>query len=53
MTRLLNKPVPSPPELSAMTRGELLGYAREHSVEGISSSMRKADILETIKRAVG
>lgn len=35
-----------------MTKAELLTYAQENGIEGVSSSMRKADILATIERAV-
>lgn len=32
-----------------MTKAELLTYAEEHGIEGVSSSMLKAEILEVIK----
>ena len=31
-----------------MTKAELLAYAEEHGIEGVSSSMLKADIYQTI-----
>lgn len=34
-----------------MTKTELLDYADENGVEGVSGSMRKADILAAIKEA--
>jgi len=35
-----------------MTKAELLTYAQENGIEGVSSSMLKADILAAIERAV-
>uniref|UniRef100_A0AAU8B7T8 Rho termination factor-like N-terminal domain-containing protein n=1 Tax=Dulem virus 33 TaxID=3145751 RepID=A0AAU8B7T8_9CAUD len=35
-----------------MTKAQLLAYAEENGIEGISSSMLKADILAAIKEAV-
>ena len=32
-----------------MTKAELLNYADEHGVEGVSSSMKKADILDVLE----
>jgi hypothetical protein len=34
-----------------MTKAQLLSYAEENKISGVSGSMRKADILETIKGA--
>lgn len=34
-----------------MTKAELLAYADSLGVEGVSSSMKKADILEAVKGA--
>lgn len=35
-----------------MTKAELLAYAAERGVTGVSSSMLKADILATIREAM-
>lgn len=42
-----------PVDLDSMTKAQLLAYAEENGVEGVSSSMLKADILSTIKNALG
>lgn len=53
MSELLRMPRPSDAvDLSGMTKAELLAYAEEHGIEGVSSSMLKADIYETIIAAV-
>ena len=39
----------STPDFSSMTKAELLDYADENGVEGVSSSMRKADILAVLQ----
>ncbi len=38
--------------LSGMTKAQLLDYADENGIDGVSSSMRKADILGTIEGAL-
>ena len=40
------------PDFSAMTKAQLLAYAAENGIEGVSSSMLKADILAVIEGAV-
>ena len=35
-----------------MTKAQLLDYANEYGIEGVSSSMLKADILAVIEKAV-
>lgn len=46
-------PEPSDPvDLSSMTKAELLAYAEENGIEGVSSSMLKADIYAVIAAAV-
>lgn len=35
-----------------MTKAELLAYAEEHGIEGVSSSMLKADIYAVIVAAM-
>jgi hypothetical protein len=36
-----------------MTKAELLQLAAEHGIDGLSSSMLKADIISSIKGAMG
>lgn len=38
----------STPDLSGMTKAQLLSYADENNIDGVSASMRKADILNVI-----
>ena len=38
-------------DLDSMTKAQLLEYAEANGIEGVSSSMLKADILATIKSA--
>lgn len=35
-------------DLSAMTKAELLAFAAENNIDGVDSSMLKADIYEVI-----
>lgn len=47
MTELLNEPDPeNAADLSGMTKAQLLGYAEENGIEGVSSSMSKAEIYD-------
>lgn len=39
----------STPDISEMTKSELLSYADEHGIEGISDDMKKADIIKAIQ----
>lgn len=39
-------------DLDSMTKAQLLEYAAANGIEGVSSSMLKADILSVIKTAV-
>lgn len=39
-------------DLSSMTKAELLAYAEANGIEGVSSSMLKADIYAAIKAAL-
>ena len=49
VTELLSEPAPDDPvSLSDMTKAELLAYAEAHGIDGVSSSMLKADIYATI-----
>lgn len=38
-------------DFDSMTKAELLAYADENGIEGVNSSMLKADILAVIKEA--
>ena len=40
------------PDFSSMTKAQLLEYAEQNGIEGVSSSMLKADILAVIEGAV-
>lgn len=44
-------PKPEDVNLDGMTKAELLAYADEKGITGVSSSMLKADILAAIKAA--
>lgn len=39
-------------DLSGMTKAELLAYAADHGITGVSSSMLKADIFAAIVAAL-
>ncbi|MEI7027151.1 Rho termination factor N-terminal domain-containing protein [Paenibacillus sp. y28] len=41
------------PDPDAMTKAELLQYAADHGVNGLMSTMLKADIIAAIKGAMG
>ncbi|TQR33976.1 hypothetical protein C7Y45_18445 [Brevibacillus brevis] len=41
------------PDLDAMTKSELLQFASDHGIEGVSSTMLKAEIITAIKGALG
>lgn len=38
-------------DIDSMTKAQLLEYAAEHGIDGVSSRMLKADILEVIRNA--
>lgn len=50
-TRLMSSAPPdtSEPDLATMTKAQLLDYAAETGVAGVSSSMTKARIIEAIQ----
>lgn len=52
LNELLSKALPDTPDLSAMTKAEMLQFADKNGVSGVNSSMRKADILTAIQGAV-
>ena len=39
-------------DLPSMTKAELLKYAEENGIEGVNSSMLKADIYNTILNSI-
>lgn len=45
------KPDSTKPDLASMTKAELLAYAEQNGIEGVNSSMLKADIYEAILKA--
>ena len=53
LTELLSEPAPDDAvDLSDMTKAELLAFAEEHGITGVSSSMLKADIYAAIVAAM-
>ena len=51
ITELSETPTLQSANLGGMTKAELLAYAAERGVEGVGSSMNKADIVAAIKAA--
>lgn len=39
------------PDFNSMTKAELIEYAADHNIAGISSSMLKADIIAALEAA--
>ena len=52
MSALLSEPDQESRDLDSMTKAELLAYAKEKNISGVSSAMLKADILSRIKEAI-
>lgn len=52
MIEPLSEPAPSTPDVDDMTKNELLAYAAENGVDGVSGSMNKADIKAAIMEAL-
>lgn len=48
----MSEPAPIDVNLDGMTKAQLLEFAAENGIEGVSSSMLKADILSVIKEAI-
>jgi hypothetical protein len=44
----LNEPTEDAVDLSSMTKAELLEFAEQNGIDGVNSSMLKADIYNTI-----
>lgn len=47
----LKQSAPDAPNLLGMTKAQLLEYAAENGVEGVSGAMKKADIISAIEGA--
>lgn len=47
-----NEPDAVSPNLLGMTKAQLLDYADQNGVDGVSSRMNKADIISTIEGAI-
>ena len=43
---------PTHEELEAMTKAQLLAFAEEHGITGLSNAMLKADIIAAIEEAL-
>lgn len=52
LSALLSEPDQESRDLDSMTKAELLAYAKEKNISGVSSAMLKADILSRIKEAI-
>ena len=48
----LNQSAPEAPNLSGMTKAQLLDYAAENGVDGVSGAMKKAEIIATIEEMI-
>lgn len=48
---LLAEPTGNGVDLSSMTKAELLAFAEENGIDGVSSTMLKADIYNVIVNA--
>ena len=47
----MSEPNSDTPNIYSMTKAELLEYAKQNGIKGVSSSMLKADILSVIENA--
>ena len=47
----MSEPDSDAPDIHSMTKSELIEYAKQNGIEGVSSSMLKADILSVIENA--
>ena len=47
----MSEPDSDAPDIYSMTKAELLEYAKQNGIEGVSSSMLKANILSVIENA--
>ena len=48
MIELLSEPSDDTDDFSEFTKSELLEYAEQHGIDGVNSSMLKAEIYDTI-----
>lgn len=46
---LANDTAPETVDFDDMTKAQLLDYAKEHGIAGVSAAMNKADILTAVK----
>lgn len=44
---------PDAVDLASMTKAQLIAYAEEHGIDGVSDSMTKAEIIAAIEAAEG
>ena len=47
----MSEPDSDAPDIYSMTKAQLLEYAEQNGIEGVSSSMLKADILRVIEES--
>ena len=47
----MSEPDSDAPDIHSMTKAQLLEYAEQNGIEGVNSSMLKADILRIIENA--
>jgi hypothetical protein len=52
LIELLSEPSSASDDLDSMTKAQLLEYAEANGVTGVSSSMKKADIIAAIEEAM-
>lgn len=45
----VDKPAPETVDFDGMTKAQLLEYAKENGISGVSAAMNKADILAVVK----
>ena len=49
---VVSEDLPTHEELESMTKAQLLEFAEEHGITGLSNSMLKADIIAAIEEAL-
>lgn len=49
----LGMTAPSIPDFEAMTKKEIIEFGHDHGIEGLNRHMKKAEIIATIKGAMG
>ena len=48
----MSEPDSDAPDIYGMTKAQLLAFAEQNGIEGVNSSMLKADILSVIENAI-